>query len=139
MTAGAPVRKVLLVIEDGSEYAEAFARLAPAAENVELLAASDAAAARHLLAERRVDGVFLDVDFSRTPQERLLPGGARDQGFRIASALAPLFSPGVPVVIAHDFTLEPERLQALRERVPTLEGVVDGTPISRVLERLTAA
>jgi hypothetical protein len=44
----------------------------------------------------------------------------------------------MPVVIAHDFTLEPERLEALRERVPALEGIVDGTPISRVLERLTA-
>jgi hypothetical protein len=134
----APRRKVLLVIEDGSEYVDAFTRLAPAAREVELLAASDAAAARRLLAEHRVDGVFLDVDFSRTPAERLLPGGARDQGFRIASALAPLFQPGIPVVIAHDFTLEPERLEALRERVPALEGIVDGTPISRVLERLTA-
>jgi hypothetical protein len=134
----APRRKVLLVIEDGCEYVDAFTRLAPASRDVELLAAPDAAAARRLLAERRVDGVFLDVDFSRTPAERLLPGGARDQGFRIASALAPLFAPGVPIVIAHDFTLEPERLEALRERVPLLEGIVDGTPISRVLERLTA-
>jgi hypothetical protein len=134
----APRRKVLLVIEDGREYVDAFIRLALASRDVELLAATDAAAARRLLAEHRVDGVFLDVDFSRTPEERLLPGGARDQGFRIANALAPLFQPGVPVVIAHDFTLEPERLEALRERVPALEGIVDGTPISRVLERLTA-
>ena len=132
-------RRVLLVVEDGTEYTDAFARLAPGGEEVELLAAADAAAARRLLAERRVDGVFLDVDFSRTPRERLLPGGARDQGFRIASALAPLLRPGVPVVIAHDFTTEPGRLEALRKRVPGLEGVVDGTPISRVLARLTAA
>jgi ABC-type amino acid transport substrate-binding protein len=132
-------RRVLLVIEDGTEYTDAFTRLAPGGENVELLAAADAATARRLLAERRVDAVFLDLDFSRTPRERLLPGGAGDQGFRIASALAPLLPPGVPVVIAHDFTTEPERLEALRERVPGLEGVVDGTPISRVLERLTAA
>ncbi len=134
----AAARKVLLVIEDGTEYVDAFTRLAPASREVELLAAPDASAARRLLAERRVDGIFLDVDFSRTPADRLLPGGARDQGFRIASALAPLFEPGVPIVIAHDFTLEPERLEALRERVPALEGIVDGTPISRVLERLTA-
>lgn len=132
-------RRVLLVVEDGTEYAEAFARLAPGGEDVELLPAADAAAARSILVQRRVDGVFLDVDFSRTPEERLLPGGARDQGFRIASALAPLFAPGVPVVLAHDFTLEPDRLAALRERVPALEGIVEGTPISRVLERLTAA
>jgi len=132
-------RRVLLVVEDGTEYVEAFARLAPGGEDVELLPAADAAAARRILVQRRVDGIFLDVDFSRTPEERLLPGGARDQGFRIASALAPLFAPGVPVVLAHDFTLEPDRLAALRERVPALEGIVEGTPISRVLERLTAA
>jgi hypothetical protein len=136
VSAGGP--KVLLVIEDGTEYADAFARLAPATDAVELVSAADAAEARRILAERQVDGVFLDVDFSRTPEDRLLPGGARDQGFRIANALAPLFDQGVPVVIAHDFTTEPERLAALRERVPALEGLVDGTPISRVLERLRA-
>jgi CheY-like chemotaxis protein len=146
----------VLVVEDGDEYAEAFRRLAGAADDVEFLSAHDAAAALEVLGARAVDAVFLDVVFDRIPPERLVGdapdltarfGGdrarvldhlARHQGFYLARALAPRLPPGARVVLAQDFGAEPARLDALRETVPALEGVADGTPISEVLLRLRA-
>ena len=137
-------RKVLLVVEDGTEYTEAFRRLVPSYEvDVELIRAGDAADARRILETSRVDGVFLDVVFDRTPPEKL--GGdrsrspdqlARPQGFYLVAELATLLAPVARVVIAYDFSGEPARLAALREKAPSLEGVAEGAPLSRILERL---
>ncbi len=147
--------KVVLVVEDGTEYVEAFGRLADARE-VQLLRAADAVEARAVLERRRVDGIFFDVVFDRTPEERLcgeraallarFAGDAsrvrqhlaRHQGFFLADALAENLPAGARVVIAHDFTSEPARLAVLRAKVPALEGVDEGAPLSRVLERLLA-
>ena len=133
--------KTLLVVEDGTEYLEAFRRLAPGLE-VEVVRAGDAVEARGLLASRRVDGVFLDVVFDRTPEEKLCGDPARpaeqrarQQGFYLAAELADAFPAGCPVVIAYDFAAEPGRLAALRESLPSLEGVEESAPLSRVLER----
>jgi hypothetical protein len=146
--------RTLLIVEDGTEYREAFRRLTPAGGEVELLHARDGAAARRILRERRVDAVFLDVVFDRTPAEdlegdldALLPrfGGDRGraiahlaahQGFYIARALAPDLPAGAPVAIAWDGTAEPGRLAALRESLPQLSGVPEGTPLSEVLASL---
>ena len=139
--------KTLLIVEDGAEYVEAFRRLAGGhEEDVELIRAGDAEEARDVLARRRVDGVFLDVVFDRTPESRLcgdparpVEQRARQQGFYLAAELADAFPPDCRVVIAYDFAAEPGRLTALREALPSLEGVEDGAPLSRVLERLIGA
>ncbi len=135
--------KVLLVVEDGTEYVEAFRRLAGAGSVTELVRAGDADEAKRILAVRRVDGVFLDVVFDRTPPEKLCGDSARgaenlarQQGFYLAAELAELLPEGCRVVIAWDFTGEPGRLDALRKRVPSLQGVDEGTPLSRVLASL---
>jgi CheY-like chemotaxis protein len=134
--------KTLLVVEDGTEYVEAFRRLARG-EEVELVRAADAEEARGVLARRRVDGIFLDVVFDRTPEERLCGDPARpaeqrarQQGFYLAAELADALPASCRVVIAYDFAAEPGRLAALRRTLPSLEGVEDGAPLSRVLERL---
>ena len=144
----------VLVVEDGTEYTDAFRRLAGAEERFEFLRAGDAREARRILAERPVDAVFLDVAFDRIAPERLegriLPlverfGGDRlraqrhlasQQGFYVAAALADSIPRTTRVLIAFDFSAEPERLEALRERLPGLEGVREGTPISRILDRI---
>jgi len=147
-------RKVVLVVEDGTEYVDAFRLLAGAdsrSPGLELVRAADAAEARCALEDRRIDGVFLDVVFDRTPPEKLCgdpnasPTRARSpehlanqQGFYLADELASLLAGVARVVIAYDFANEPGRLAALREKVPTLEGVEDGAPLSRVLERLAS-
>jgi len=64
--------KVVLVVEDGTEYVDAFRLLAGAdsrSPGLELVRAADAAEARCALEDRRIDGVFLDVVFDRTPPE----------------------------------------------------------------------
>ena len=150
----------ILVIEDGSEYTEAFRRLAlalVAGRPPELVRAGDAAEARQVLTRRagqNMDAVFVDMVFDRTPPERLAGdlgelvaryGGdrrraeqhlARNQGFYVLNDLKPLLAPPQRIVLAFDFSSEPDRLAALRERFPNLTGLPEGTPISRVLETL---
>jgi hypothetical protein len=70
-------------------------------------------------------------DPSRSPEQR-----ARQQGFYLAAEIADALPAGCRVVIAYDFASEPGRLAALREKLPGLEGVQDGAPLSRVLGRL---
>ena len=53
--------------------------------------------------------------------------------------IAPLVAAGVPVLLAHDFSNQGARLQALREKVPGLEGVAEGETATRMLKRLTAS
>jgi hypothetical protein len=151
------IRRVILVVEDGTEYVDAFARLAAAGADVELLHAADAAAARKVLSSRSIDALFLDVVFDRTPPELLTGdlaslvarfGGdrpqavdhlARNQGFYILNELAAKVPGGIPVLLAHDFSASPGRLAALREVAPGLDGVEESAPISKVLERLIGA
>lgn len=148
----------LLLVEDGTEYTDAFRSLAASDPrfSIELVRAGNCEEARRVLSERSVDAVFLDVVFDRTPPERLVGdletqirrfGGdqrraerhlAENQGFYVFRDLAPLLPEAVPVVLAYDFSAEPERLAALRKRRERLSGVPDGTPISRVLEILSA-
>jgi DNA-binding NarL/FixJ family response regulator len=150
------VSRVILIIEDGTEYLDAFRRLADAAEPVEWLHAADAGQARDVLARRRVDAVFLDVVFDRTAPERLAGGGAgldarfpgdpagrlghlaRQQGFYVLRELAASLPRGSRVVLAHDFTDEPARLAALREAVPRLEGVAESATATEILRLLLA-
>jgi hypothetical protein len=147
-------RRTILVVEDGTEYVDAFRRLAPEGAAVEWLHAQDAAAARCLLGDRQVDAIFLDVVFDRTPPDalvgdlesliarysgdrgRALAHLADNQGFYVAADLAPAIPPGVRVLLAYDFTPDPARLAALRESVPGLEGVEEGVTASTLVRRL---
>lgn len=146
---------VVLVVEDGTEYTEAFGRLSGDVGPVELLRASHAADAQATLAARRVDAVFLDVVFDRTPPESLVGdreelgsrfGGDRGrvtehlalhQGFYILAELARSIPAGTPVLLARDFSSEPGRLAALRTAVPGLEGVPESATTTQILRRLT--
>jgi hypothetical protein len=147
------VTRTVLVIEDGTEYVEAIQNLASRGP-VELVRAADVHEARRTIGERRLDAVFLDVVFDRTPLEKLAGdvealirrfGGdrsraethlAENQGFYVLNELAGILPATIPVVIAYDFSAEPDRLAALRRAHPNLSGLPDGTPISEVLERL---
>src|SRR5262249_36412798 len=135
-------------------HCDAFRRLSPDGTAVEWLHAPDAAAARRLLAQRAVDAIFLDVVFDRTPaedlvgdregliarfsgdRERALAHLATHQGFYVAAALGAARPPGAPVLLAFDFTADPARLAALREKVPGLQGVEEGASASKLVDRL---
>jgi DNA-binding NarL/FixJ family response regulator len=148
--------RTILVVEDGVEYIDAFRRLAAGAEPVAWLHARDAAGARDLLERHRVDAIFLDVVFDRTEPGRLVGDGdalaarfgsdrerrndhlARQQGFYVLAALAATIEAGTRVLLAHDFSGEPTRLEALRRSVPGLEGVAEAATTTEVLRRLLA-
>lgn len=148
-------RRTILVVEDGTEYSDAFRALVDAG-SLDLVRAANRDEAMEILAKRAVDGVFLDVVFDRTPPENLAGdleaeirrfGGdraraerhlAENQGFYLLKELGRLLPEAVPVVIAYDFSAEPERLTTLRARRPRLTGVADVTPISEVFEALTS-
>jgi len=63
-------RRTFLVIEDGTEYIQRFRRFL--GESFDFLPAGDFAAAR--AAAAGADGLLLDLDFRRTPAERLIDG-----------------------------------------------------------------
>jgi CheY-like chemotaxis protein len=148
--------RTVLIVEDGTEYTDAFRSLVNS-DSVELLRAGDGEEAARILTGRPADALFLDVVFDRTPPERLIGdleaqisrfGGdrsraerhlAENQGFYLLNELVPLLPETIPVVIAYDFSAEPERLAALRRVRSGLTGVADGTPISAVLESLLAS
>ena len=129
------------MIEDGTEYVEAFRRLVP--DDVTLVRAGDADEARRLLAAHPVSAVFLDVVFDRTPAERLIGDRSRgiehlsrNQGFYLAAELAEALPPDCRIVIAYDFAAEPGRLSALRRNLSGLDGMEEGAPLSRTLDYL---
>jgi hypothetical protein len=140
----------LLVLEDGREYTEGFARLAP---ELTVLRASSLTEARRALAGG-VDALFVDVVFDRVPEETLTGdmaslvtrfGGDREravrhlaenQGFYLLDALAAELPPGAPVLLSWDLDSEPRRLEALRKRVPALRGLPDGSSLAEALELL---
>ncbi len=68
-----------LIVEDGQEYRDRFARFG--GDALELGSANSLAAVEALLAERAFDGLLFDLDFRRTPATELID----DQG---ASAAA---------------------------------------------------
>ena len=132
----------LLVVEDGFEYTDHFELLRRrSAGDWSVVRAGDAEAARLCLGNERVDAVFIDEVFDRTAEDRLagdpsrgLPERVAHQGFYVLDALAEAIGDR-PVVIAHDFSGEEERLAHLRRRTPGLGGLEPGVPLSRVLER----
>ena len=145
----------ILVVEDGTEYVDAFRRLAPQGAEVEWLHAPDAATARRLLAEHDVEAIFLDVVFDRTPSGGAGRGSARlwsrasratasapsstSRATRVSTSprpSRPAIPPGARVLLAYDFSSDPARLEALRETLPGLEGVEEGTSASRLVRRL---
>ena len=147
------VRRVL-VVEDGREYTEAFSQLAAAkGADASFVRAGSLAEAGAAMAREKPDAVFLDVVFDRTPEEELAGdldaliaryGGDRaravrhlatHQGFYVLDALAGALA-GVRVVLAHDFTGEEKRLAALKERVPGLSGLPDGSSLGSALDFL---
>lgn len=144
----------ILVVEDGREYVEGFARLAAAkGTDAAFVRAASLAEAREALREGRPDAVFLDVVFDRTPEAELAGdldalvaryGGDRaravrhlatHQGFYVLDALADALA-GVRVVLAYDFTGEEKRLASLRERCPGLSGLPDGASLAASLDFL---
>ena len=147
-------RRVVLVVEDGVEYTDAFERLRGGGKQADFVRAGNAGEARQILSDRKVDAVFLDMVFDRTPPEQLVGdvpgliarfGGdraraidylARHEGFYLIRELSSVIPTGARVILAYDFSSDPERLSALRANLPALEGLPEGIALSQLLTRL---
>lgn len=140
--------RTLLVLEDGSEYIEAFRR-GEIRPELSFAPARSFAEASVALERGGIGAVFIDVVFDRVPPGDLVGdldalidryGGDRvravrflseNQGFYLLDALATLLD-GVPTMLAYDFDDEPERLASLRRRVAGLVGLPAGAAICEI-------
>ena len=113
----------------------------------EFVRATSLAEARAAVAERVPDAVFLDVVFDRTPEAFSPATSTRSSRGTAATARGPCAtsrrtrastsstrsrtsSGDVRVVLAYDFTGEEKRLEALRARVPGLQGLPDAASMA---------
>jgi CheY-like chemotaxis protein len=144
----------LLLVEDGFEYRDTFARFL--GEGFEVVRAGDGAEALALAAAGPFDVVFLDMRFDRIEAGRLLgdlgetaerfngdPVRGRqfleeNQGVYILAALR---GAGVtlPAVFSHDFSGEPKRWAALERRYAPVQWLPDNASPAQVRELLRDA
>ena len=147
---------VVLIVEDGDEYFENLSQFVPGPH---YLQAHGARAALAMLASQPVSLVYLDMRFDRLPREELVgdiarltreQGGveralrhlANHQGLYILQALREHGFGAVPVILAYDFSREPQRFERLSQLHPSLTWVPDAISPDEIrarLERLTQA
>lgn len=144
----------ILIVEDGDEYLENLSRHVP---EHRYLQAHDGVAALALLRTERVDLVYLDMRFDRTPAAALVGDFAqalRDcngderrarrqlenhQGLYILRELAEAGFGVVPVILAYDFSREAQRFARLVERYPLLQWAPDNVTPAMIRELLAAS
>ena len=148
-------RLPILIVEDGDEYLENLERFVAGPRYLQAHSGAEALA---VLAEQPVSLIYLDMRFDRIDREALL--GDRDkavrdnngdpvrawrfladnQGLFILGALREAGHGELPVILAYDFSREPDRFKHLAARHPSLTWVPDAvTPdeIRARMERLT--
>jgi CheY-like chemotaxis protein len=146
--------KTVLIVEDGDEYLENLSRFVPGPR---YLQAHSGPEALEVLARERVDVVYLDMRFDRTPRPLLLgdhEAATREnngdplrgwryletnQGLFVLDALRRAGHGALPVILAYDFSRERRRLQHLQGLHPNLSWVPDAvTPdeIRALLDRV---
>ena len=143
----------VLIVEDGDEYLESLSRFVPGPR---YLQAKSAAAALAVLVAGGVDLLYLDMRFDRIPRaalagdhgalaaelgdpERAWVHLEKNQGLYILDALRAAGYGSLPVVVAYDFSHEPQRLAYLRGLYPRLTWVGDAVTAEEIAERMRAA
>ena len=141
----------VLIVEDGLEYSETFARFLPA--GFEWHRAGSGPEALERLAKETFDAVFCDMRFDRVPEEALLgdlaatadrfngdPAQARrfledHQGNYVLAAIREA-GHAVPVLMSYDFDGEPRRWARLIERYAPVDYLPDNASPQDVADRL---
>jgi hypothetical protein len=145
----------VLIVEDGDEYFQNLTRFVPGPT---YLQARGAKPALELLAKHTIDIIYLDMRFDRLPREALVGDNERltrelgaerahrqlenNQGLYILETLRETAYAQTPVILAYDFSREPDRFAHLSRRHPKLTWVPDAiTPdeIRARIERLVAS
>jgi CheY-like chemotaxis protein len=148
-----PEEATVLIVEDGNEYLENLGRFVPGPR---YLQAHSGAEAIEVLARDRVDLVYLDMRFDRSAPGDLLGDHAAatrehngdpvrawrylamNQGLFILDALRQHGRGSLPVILAYDFSREPQRLAFLRRSYPGLSWVSDAVTPEEIRERMAA-
>jgi broad specificity phosphatase PhoE len=146
---------LVVIIEDGNEYLDNLSRFVPGPR---YLQAHGAVAALALLRKYAVDLVYLDMRFDRLPVDALVGDVARlarelgslekaqrhlanHQGLYVLEALREQGYAELPVILAYDFSREPQRFEHLSQKHPSLTWVPDAISPEEIrarIERLTA-
>ena len=148
--------QAVLIVEDGNEYYENLTRFVGGPR---YLQAHGAGPALEALSRESIGLVYLDMRFDRLPREALVgdveraireQGGAErawrhlanHQGLYILQALREHGYAELPVILAYDFSREPERFEHLSRRHPSLTWVPDAISPDEIrarIERLLSA
>jgi CheY-like chemotaxis protein len=141
---------LVLIVEDGDEYFENLTRFVPGPR---YLQAQGARAALEALEAQTVSVVYLDMRFDRLPPEALVgdleralreQGSleraqrhlAQHQGLFILQALREHGYAELPVILAYDFSREPQRFERLSRLHPSLTWVPDAISPEEIRARL---
>jgi hypothetical protein len=140
----------VLIVEDGDEYLENLRRFVPGPV---YLQAHCAHAALALLGAHAVDLLYLDMRFDRSPADALVGDLARStrelgseakalrhlanhQGLYILQALREHGYAELPVILAYDFSREPQRFEHLSQKHPSLTWVPDAIGPEEIRARM---
>lgn len=140
----------VLIVEDGDEYYENLSRFVP---GFRYLQAHGAAVALELLEREPIGLVYLDMRFDRLPREALVgdierairdQGGAErawrhlanHQGLYILQLLRDKGYGALPVILAYDFSREPQRFEHLSQRHASLTWVPDAISPDEIRARI---
>jgi hypothetical protein len=139
----------VLIVEDGDEYLQNLTRFVPGPR---YLQARGARPALEQLATQAIDIIYLDMRFDRLAREALVgdierltrelgPDSAyrkleNNQGLYILEALREAGHAAIPVILAYDFSREPERFAHLSRRHPALTWVPDAITPAEIRARI---
>ncbi|HKP58758.1 MAG TPA: hypothetical protein VJV78_18685 [Polyangiales bacterium] len=139
----------VLIVEDGDEYLQNLTRFVPGPR---YLQARGAKPALDLLVAEQIDVIYLDMRFDRLPREALVgdidrltrelgPERAHrqlenNQGLYILETLRQTQYGATPVILAYDFSREPERFDHLSQRHPALTWVPDAITPAEIRARI---
>ena len=130
----------ILIVEDGNEYLENLSRFV---SGYNYLQAHNGEEALQLMRSTKVDLIYLDMRFDRIPKEDLIGDHAQvtqdqngdpmrawtylanNQGLYILAHLRTHGYDQHPVIVAYDFSREPQRFEHLRRLHPNLQWVPD--------------
>ena len=139
----------VLIVEDGDEYLQNLTRFVPGPR---YLQARGAKPALDLLVAEQIDVIYLDMRFDRLPREALVGDIDRltrelgperayrqlenNQGLYILETLRQTQYGATPVILAYDFSREPERFDHLSQRHPALTWVPDAITPAEIRARI---
>lgn len=145
------IMPTVLIIEDGDEYLENLSRFVPGPRYLQAHTGMEALAT---LARECVDLIYLDMRFDRIPHTELFGDHAtatrenngdpvrawkyleNNQGLFILAALREAGHGALPVILAYDFSREPQRYRNLQRIHPSLSWVPDAVTPEEIRARM---